>query len=414
MIHVTLWQDDERVRADFHAGDARGVLSKMPQGCVHTVVTSPPYWGLRKYDGDQDSTWADGWIGSLGLEPTPEQYVEHLCEILDVGLRRVLRVDGTLWLNLGDSYANHPASAVNRQGMTGTLNNGKTEFDCRTGTRGGQERRKIPSGLKAKDLVGIPWLIAFAMRSRGWYLRSAMPWVKRNPMPSSVRDRPGTGTETIFLFAHPDSKGRYFYDVEATKVASTGQGGRAANFARATKEADAPNQKYKQHRQERAPTHDKGTRNRRDTDFFFASLDAIRDVKAQILLHADDGESQPGTVDADHPTPLALTVNPKPFRQAHFAVFPPRLVEPMIKAGTSEHGCCAECAAPWKRPKTGVWEPTCDHADAERVPCTVLDTFGGAGTVAMVANQLGRRALYIDRAEPYLDMAVDRVDLETT
>ena len=314
----------------------------------------------------------------------------------------MLRKDGTLWLNLGDTYSGGGG------GNYGDSKSTRTHRSHLTNVR----NRPMP-GLKPKDLVGIPWMVAFALRSRGWYLRAAIPWVKRNCMPSPVRDRPVTGTETIFLFAHPDSKGRYFYDVEATRTP---------------------------------------TRARRDTDFFFDSLDAIRERKGQMLLHADDGEAASGTIDTDHPTPLALTVNPRPFKQAHFAVFPPLLVEPMIKAGTSEHGCCAECGAPWKRSvkrtggtwgarkaagypneikgnaaalktQRGVhlgtsdavtlgWEPTCAHADAERVPCTVLDPFGGAGTVALVANQLGRRALYIDTAETYQEMAVSRVEQE--
>ena len=511
MQRVTLWQDDDRIYSDFRVGDARGVLALLPEASVHTVISSPPYWGLRSYAGAQEAIWggrpdcthewSDGkarfrdnrngkgtdntlgegtrfttnlrdgdatphgtcihcgaWHGSLGLEPTPEQYVAHLCEILDLGLRRVLRKDGTLWLNLGDSYAGSGGVAGGNaeQGKQRGVVGSRARWAKGSGKGIGQKRHHPPSGLKPKDLVGIPWQVAFAMRSRGWYLRSALPWVKRNCMPSSVRDRPVTGTETIFLFAHPDSKGRYFYDVEATRAPTSrnpvtaarrnrkdnGAVGTAALFDQAEGQSGTgANRRYRG-----------DTRSRRDTDFFFDSLDAIRERKAQTLLHADDGEATPGTVSEDHPTPLALTVNPRPFKQAHFAVFPPQLVEPMVKAGTSEHGCCAECGAPWKhmvkRPKnpagigggtrrevhrndglvvgrprdyaaekrigtvtTSWWEPTCTH-DAERVPCTVLDPFGGAGTVALVANQLGRRALYIDTAETYQEMAVSRVEQE--
>ena len=170
---------------------------------VQTCVTSPPYFGLRDY----------GHEGQIGLEQTPEQYISAMVEVFRC-VWDVLADDGTLWLNIGDSYVNHPSSAVNRNGMTGSLNNGKSEFDCRTGTRGSQQRKVIPEGMKPKDLMGIPWMLAFALRADGWYLRQDIIWHKPNPMPESVTDRPTRAHEYLFLMA---KQPRYYYDAEAVR-----------------------------------------------------------------------------------------------------------------------------------------------------------------------------------------------------
>ena len=140
-----------------HQGDCLTILrERFAPESVQCCVTSPPYWGLRDY----------GVAGQLGLEPTPAEYVENMVAVFRE-VRRVLRDDGTLWLNLGDSYINHPASAVNRNGMSGTLNNGVADFPCRDGTRGDQKRVGIPNGLKVKDLAGIPSRVAFALQADG-------------------------------------------------------------------------------------------------------------------------------------------------------------------------------------------------------------------------------------------------------
>lgn len=178
------------VTARVLVGDVRERLAGVEAGSVQTCVTSPPYWGLRDYGND----------GQIGLEGSPEDFVEALCLVFDE-VWRVLADDGTLWLNLGDSYA---------------VNNSRASDNGRAGF--GKEREgvftKTGEGLKTKDLVGIPWRVAFALQARGWYLRSEIIWAKPNPMPESVTDRPTKSHEHIFLLAKSAS---YLYDHEAIK-----------------------------------------------------------------------------------------------------------------------------------------------------------------------------------------------------
>src|SRR6266496_4348391 len=182
-------------------GDATESLRSLPAESVQCVVTSPPYWGLRDY----------GIVGQLGLEATPELYVERMVEVFR-GVRRVLRVDGTLWLNLGDSYAGswsgnsmRPKGGSQREGGPGFQ-----PLDYRVPARNGN----VPLGLKPKDLCGIPWRVAFALQADGWYLRSDIIWSKPNPMPESVTDRPTRSHEYLFLLTKSD---RYYYDADAIR-----------------------------------------------------------------------------------------------------------------------------------------------------------------------------------------------------
>jgi DNA modification methylase len=180
-----------------HCGDALTVLRTMGTGFVNCCVTSPPYWGLRDY----------GVAGQIGLERTPEEYIARMVEVLSE-VRRVLRDDGTLWLNIGDSYCSAwPCQRRNEIGA-GSLENGKREA----------RPPRLPSGMKEKDLVGIPWALAFALRADGWYLRSEIIWAKPNPMPESVTDRPTKAHGQIFLLAKSE---RYFYDAKAIQEPST-------------------------------------------------------------------------------------------------------------------------------------------------------------------------------------------------
>jgi site-specific DNA-methyltransferase (cytosine-N4-specific) len=170
-------------------GDAASVLSKMPSGCVRTVVTSPPYWSLRDY----------GIEGQVGLEDSVFDFIDALADLFEQ-VRRVLRDDGTLWLNIGDSYTS----------------GGRTwrAPDKKNRARAMEVRPPTPAGLKSKDLIGVPWRVAFALQERGWYLRSDIIWNKPNCQPESVRDRPTRSHEYIFLFAKNE---RYDYDVEAVR-----------------------------------------------------------------------------------------------------------------------------------------------------------------------------------------------------
>ncbi|WP_426730200.1 DNA-methyltransferase [Myxococcus faecalis] len=261
------YQDSD---ATLYVGDCREVLASLPESSARTCVTSPPYWGLRDY-GVPPSVWGGAvdcehawesvqyrlerhgdrgetrglegsrlhqestrlgaiesatcgrcgaWLGCLGLEPTPELFVAHLVEVFRA-VRRVLTADGTLWLNLGDSYAGS-WGAQGRQGKTGALA-GRTA--CAARQVAVAQRRECGTGslsrtpgLKNKDLVGIPWRVAFALQADGWYLRSDIIWAKPNPMPESVRDRPTKSHEYVFLLAKSE---RYFYDADAVREPHT-------------------------------------------------------------------------------------------------------------------------------------------------------------------------------------------------
>ena len=242
---------------------------------VQTCVTSPPYFGLRDY----------GHEGQIGLEQTPEQYIAAMVEVFRC-VRDVLADDGTLWLNIGDSYVNRPSSAVNRNGMTGSLNNGKSEFDCRTGTRGSQQRKVIPEGMKPKDLMGIPWMLAFALRADGWYLRQDIIWHKPNPMPESVRDRCTKAHEYIFLLSKSE---KYFFDSEAMREPGVIPAG--------TKGA-------------------KGSAER----------------QSQVGVNARPPEYK--IYDGMRNKRSVWTVTTRPYKGAHFATFPTALIEPCVLAGS--------------------------------------------------------------------------------
>jgi DNA modification methylase len=256
-----------------HLGDCLDVLRTMPDASVHCCVTSPPYWGLRDYGHD----------GQIGLEATPEEYVDRLVGVFRE-VRRVLRDDGTLWLNLGDSYnaynANRGASTSISDGAAG---------------RGHPKHRQGLSTplLKNKDLVGIPWRVAFALQSDGWYLRQDIIWHKPNPMPESVTDRCTKAHEYVFLLS---KSARYYYDANAIKDPASRAGDRPGGGCG-----------YIQHS---AGGHCK---------------DGLR---ANALLPVADSRNRRDV----------WTIASKPFHGAHFAVMPPALVEPCILAGCPKGG----------------------------------------------------------------------------
>ena len=347
-------------------GDCREMLRTLPDESVHCVVTSPPYWGLRDYGVD----------GQLGLEETPEEYVANMVEVFRE-VRRVLRSDGTLWLNLGDSYA---VGGMSNPSGKSTLGGGKDR-----GASNYQISRRT-EGLKPKDLVGIPWRVAFALQADGWYLRSDIIWAKPNPMPESVQDRPTKAHEYVFLMSKSE---RYYYDYEAIK-----------------EEARPGSRRFGG-----SPTYAAGDRN-----------DAGRRDHSGIQWRNCRS---------------VWTVTPKPYSGAHFAAFPPELAERCILAGTSARGCCPECGAPWERvverpaepeglpnrgsgqklqdwlnanpPHTIGWRPTCDCEPREPVPCTVLDPFAGSGTTGMVATGHGRYAVLIELNPYYAELIRERI-----
>lgn len=450
-------------------GDVIEQLRAQPANSVHCVITSPPYWGLRRYGESSDE---------IGREPTLAAYVTHMVEVFRE-FRRVLRPDGVLFINIGDSYANDTKWG----GATG----GKHVAGLHGDTGVGRERRH--SGLKPKDRCLIPQRLIIALQDDGWWVRDEIIWHKPNGMPFSGTDRTTPAHEPIYMLT---KSARYFYDhiaiqepAKASSIERLGQninaqagsaranggeksngamkavqfGGskyrdghtksgnewnpsRAYSFKRTTKEADVPEQQARQHREDRDNTLYNITANKRSV----------------------------------------WTVATGAFSEAHFATFPPDLIEPMVLAGTSERGCCPTCGAPFRRvidrtfipqgdvsldkgmrgagdqkpmdetngwqnfprgttdARTAGWYPTCrctgtpplrdlpdDDGDAElginssrekalsaardlpAVPCIVMDPFNGAGTTGLVALQHGRRYLGIELYPEYVEMTHRRL-----
>lgn len=316
-------------------GDCRHVLKELADESVHCVVTSPPYFGLRDY----------GVAGQIGLEATPDAFVAELVAVLGEA-RRTLRDDGTLWLNLGDSYAS--AWACNRRNVVGnrSLENGKR--DARP--------NRLVGGLKEKDLIGVPWRVAFALQADGWYLRQDIIWSKPNPMPESVRDRCTKAHEYIFLLSKSE---RYYYDQDAIK-----QPAAPASFERLGQNIEAQKGSTRVPGKTNGPMKAVfGGKNKHDgygTRIHSGNEDAGRYLDAGVNRRS------------------VWEVATQPFSDAHFATFPPALIEPCILAGC---------------PKGG----------------TVLDPFGGAGTTGLVADRLGRNAILIELNPEYAAMAERRI-----
>lgn len=250
-------------------------IQRMFSDSLQMCVTSPPYFGLRDY----------GVNGQIGLEKTPDEYVTRLVEVFRE-VWRVLRDDGTLWLNLGDSYASSGANSGSRpEDLTDKQ---RSNAGCV------YERRKAPVGLKPKDLIGIPWRVAFALQADGWYLRSDIIWAKPNPMPESVRDRPTRSHEHLFLFSKSE---RYYYDADAIKEPLV-----------------RPDEV------------------KRKTPGRFGGANKFIEASKQSRLHS--GNVYTGTSDGKRNKRDVWTIAPKPYRGAHFAVMPEALVEPCVLAGS--------------------------------------------------------------------------------
>lgn len=345
-------------------GDCRDLLPTLPAQSVHCIVSSPPYFGLRDYDVD----------GQIGLEQSPEEFVEQMVLVFREA-RRVLRDDGTLWLNLGDSYASRPNGSIGKESRLQGAYTGHTEF------RRAHALRKpgLPEGLKHKDLIGIPWRVAFALQRDGWYLRQTMPWVKRNPMPESAKDRPTTASETVFLLtksasyyydyeavrrrASPSTNARLAQDVEQQVGSARANGGKAHRPMKAVrKKTAAPGSGIKNNTSyESALALKVEMRALRNADLFFDSLDTPFGA-----ISLPSGEI------------IAFDTVTEGYSEAHFATFPPKLILPMIIAGCPVGG-------------------------------TVLDPFGGAGTTGMVADRLRRSAIMIELNPTYADIARGRL-----
>jgi DNA modification methylase len=431
-------------------GHALDILRTLPAESVHCCITSPPFWRLRHYD-TPPQTWGDGWSGELGQESTPEPFVGHLVEVFRE-VRRVLRPDGVCVVNLGDTYVGSwgnqgrkPERGAQRP-VNGPMIQNVRPGIYPVGTRTGS----IPEGstLKPKDQAGVPFRFAMAMQDDGWWWRATIPWIKRNGMVSSVDDRPTVSHEYWLLFARSE---RYFWDVTATRTPQKTLGER--HEGRSGYRDGHPSQGGIEHRE----LHSDGA-NRRTGDWMFDSIDVQIEQWDQFLadLKATRAGGQ-GLLSDPEGDPLAIFANVVGTPEQHYASYPPRLVEPFIKAGTSEAGCCPRCLAPWERVvekervptrpgaattlagvasshgdspyqghggshvgnrdpgrhvthiHTRGWEPSCSCNAGDPIPCTVLDPFAGSGVTGLVAIQLGCSFVGIELNPEYVDIACRRI-----
>jgi len=338
-------------------GDCLESMRQMPDESVNCVVTSPPYWGLRDYGCD----------GQLGLEKTPGEFIQVMVDVFRE-VRRVLRPDGTMWLNLGDSYSGSSGLGRNDAGRNFTGGGGNIEG---SGNPGKQGAHKTNSGLKAKDIVGIPWRVALALQADGWYLRQDIIWHKPNPMPESCRDRCTKAHEYMFLLS---KSARYHYDQDAIRE-PVGPKGNANGFrggaycngntdnATLGKRTQSGNQKVPTGLDLGPGSHVKSLNGRYSGKHSKADKQSAgRRVIESVKCARDAGCSHDNPFGPYRNKRSVWTVATHPYKGAHFATFPPALIEPCI---------LADC------PRGG----------------TVLDPFGGSGTTAYVANAYGRKAI---------------------
>lgn len=368
-----------KIEAVFHAdgiqllqGEVREVLRTLEAGSVQVVATSPPYWGLRDY-GLPAQKWANGWKGSLGLEPTPWIYVENMVEVFRE-VRRVLRDDGTLWLNIGNSYAHggcgardpvrwpkqHRNDHMPRHRKTMRINTDPKSGGARN--RGaGRPNRGGPHGFKPKDLVPTAWMVAMALQADGWYLRSDIVWDKPNAMPSSVKDRPTSAHEFLFLLS---KRPEYQYDWEAIKEKAT----------------TPLHDRYKAS-ETKAPGQPAQTGLRKAE---FARTQMRKNDRSGLKHYMSGFQDRWDEQMASDDKPLyrnkrdVWRESTARFEDSHFAVWPPELVQPCILAGS----------------KPGQ---------------VVLDPFSGSGTTMTVAHEVGRHGIGIDLNPEYNQIARDRL-----
>lgn len=493
-------------------GHVLDVLRTVPSGSVHCVVTSPPYWGLRDYKlepqiWDADATcrheWSENWTsklqvyktetgrkyreemdimestrtsesrhqgdecdrcgawrGSLGFEPTPELYVQHLVQVFRE-VKRVLRSDGTVWLNIGDTYASGWSCA--RRSVVG-------QGSC------DRENNRLHGSLKDKDLVGIPWLVAFALRADGWWLHADIILSKKNPTPESVQKRPTKSHEYLFLFSKNGETLFWTHPFKTGTRTKPSADYRWVHIDTHEEVAEAPaawlewyNSRHADGRHHLNPTKWRRINLWRGHDYYYDGY-AIREPSSdrpngnkERKYRRDFGGTEGNRGHQGFSVPWfpsgfgknrrsVWTITTASYKGAHFAVFSTELVEPVVLAGSSAKGCCVKCGAPYTRTvktqqiptrnlpkmhepkvqalgddhagagfrysraisdkKTTGWEATCECVANIR-PCVVLDPFLGSGTTAIVAENLGRDWIGIELNPQYVELAKQRLREES-
>lgn len=438
----------DRLLTVYHA-DVLAGLREIPDASIHCVVTSPPYWGLRDYH-IHPSQWDAVTFAPMaglpektvpamecchGLEPDPWTWVAHEVAVWRE-IKRVLRKDGTAWVNVGDT-----SSTDTKWGGSSSNKNEKDIGDSKRG-------HKWSSGLKPKDICGLPWRLAFALQAQGWYLRSDIIWAKPAPMPESVHDRPTRSHEYLFLLTQ---SARYFYDAEAVKEPCSkstharvsqdlanqigsyrANGGGKTNGPMRAVLAGSTRKLAKVSGWAEGPgSHSPIDHNQSDSHPKTTPRTNESWESACILMPITRNKRDVWTIPSAQFSDYILDQAGN--KITHFAVFPEALVTPCILAGTSERGACAQCGAPWQRVispngelssggstrkhaeiragqgrngtlvtgnfaqyQTTGWHATCKCGHPETVPCTVLDPFAGTGTTGVAANHLGRRAILIE------------------
>ena len=319
-------------------GNSLEVLKSLPDNSIDCCVTSPPYYALRDYGCD----------GQIGLEETPEKYIERLCEVFSE-VRRVLTPQGTLWLNIGDSYNG------NKVGNTEVVKNKKV-------SESNDFHKKLWGGAKPKDLIGIPWMLAFALRSQGWYLRQDIIWHKPNPMPESVTDRCTKSHEYIFLMSKSQ---KYYFDYEAIQEPCADQS--RTNYACGNRTNGINKDRNDNDFGERSKNWKPRTKNcqydgQKPNSFHLSRENGEPDKEYYVRNKRD-----------------VWSVNVKPCSEAHFATYPFELIKPCILAGCPENGI-------------------------------VLDPFMGSGTTAIVARSLNRNYLGVELNPEYIKIAHKRLE----
>ena len=449
-------------------GDALKVLAEMPEESVQMVITSPPYWGLRKYSGEQEMVWGDdhcehrwanevigkktnynegfntrwegspnpiqknsemgkvgrferqtcslcgAWRGAYGLEPTPEMYVQHTIEFLRA-IRRVLRKDGVVFWDIGDSYMSHGGDRAKVGGFQANPSKDRLEAESSMSMI-----KRTTNILKDKDLCLIPFRVAIAAQEDGWFVRSVIIWSKLNPMPESCKDRPTESHEYILLLT---KSAHYYWDMEAVRE--------KLDYGADSSRAWASNNPE---RRKDDTGIGKGITTTRQ-DEFYAKVRAGKIIGRNLRS--------------------VWTFATEPYPEAHFATFPRELPKRCILAATSEKGNCSKCGKPWGRmlkenksywsahkeerfmgkgnnldrhdnytlsgpalkrwkdehpSETLGWRPSCACGIEETTPALVLDPFAGSGTVGEVAKSLGRKAILIDTSAEYCSLAQKRVE----